>query len=206
MVGQGSIYIDCLGGTLLTGCYDTDHPLSCQEEANARKEILRMAKAQMGSVATEYMPVDYLADTVDLGSFFPIHFGADLSPRPVPVPLYQLVYHDAVLNYDTEGSYGFYGSEYLLYVALYGMLPFSLEPISLRLSKALRTAYGAEMVNHRCLEPVSVERDGDGCFWTRGVQETTFADGTVVVANFDRDPYYYAGQRIAGRDFAIQKT
>ncbi|MDD5598526.1 MAG: hypothetical protein PHV82_11320 [Victivallaceae bacterium] len=90
----------------------------------------------MGSVATETAPSDYLNEVVDLGAFGGIHSQTvNAGTSPCPVPLYQLVYHDSVLNYTSESTYNFYGSEYLLYVALYGLLPFSLEPVSLRLSE-----------------------------------------------------------------------
>jgi len=115
------------------------------------------------------------------------------------------VYHDSVLNYTHEGYFPFYGSEYVLYVALYGLLPYGLDDTSLRLSQGLRSAYTAAMEACEHLTPISVRQDEDGCFWTSGVQRTRFGDGTVVVANFNDEPYEYAGRTIAARDFLITR-
>jgi len=205
MLGRGSIYIDCFGGGFISGCFDSRHPCNRQTEVDTRKAIFQLAKQHLGSVATEDLPADHLADTVDLGSFFPVHPTANLSPRPLPIPLFQLVYHDSVLNYTHEGYFPFYGSEYVLYVALYGLLPYGLDDTSLRLSQGLRSAYTAAMEACEHLTPISVRQDEDGCFWTSGVQRTRFGDGTVVVANFNDEPYEYAGRTIAARDFLITR-
>jgi hypothetical protein len=141
-----------------------------------------------------------------MGAFFSIHASPHLfgnSQRPVPIPLFQLVYHDSMLNYVGESYNKFYGDEYLLYAALYNLLPFSLEDISLRLSRELRNTYKAEMVEHKFLTEGKITYSKDGCFWTEGVQETNFSDGTTIIANFDKEPYSFNGRVIKGRDFII---
>ncbi|MFA6715327.1 MAG: DUF5696 domain-containing protein [Victivallaceae bacterium] len=209
MLGRGSIYIDVLGCVAPLECYHKNHPMGRRTDAARRKELLQYIKNEIGSVATETAPSDYLNEIVDLGAFGGIHFqgvNVGTSPCLVPVPLYQLVYHDSVLNYTVESAYNFYGSEYLLYVALYGLLPFSLEPISLKLSKELREAYKSEMVSHEFLEKAVVKRDEESCFWTGGVQKTVFSDGTEVIANFNDTPYCYDNEKIEARNFLIKKV
>ncbi len=206
MVGRGGIYLDCFGGGSITGCHAPAHPLTRQGEVEARKEIYRFARGLMGSVATEYTPTDCYADVVDLGAFFYCHLPVTMDRPPVPVPLFQLTYHDSVLNYNTEGAFGFHGSEYLLLVASYGLLPFSLEPISLRLSRELRQAYTAELVEHDFLVAPSVRRDEEGQAWTSGVARSRFGDGTEVLANFLDEPYPHDGELIAPREFVLRQT
>ncbi|OGV46006.1 MAG: hypothetical protein A2017_22235 [Lentisphaerae bacterium GWF2_44_16] len=208
MLGKGSIYIDVMGCTRFHECHNDMHPMGHQDDMEARKKFFKYVKEQIGSVATEGCPSDCMNDVIDLGAFCYLHrvnVNPQTSPYPIPVPFWQLVYHDSILNYTSESTFRFYGSEYLLYVALYGLLPFSLEPISLKLSKELRTAYEAEMLYYDFLEPLTVSRDEKGCFWTSGVARSVFSDGTEVIANFNNAPYNYEDIEIAPRDFIIRK-
>ena len=78
-----------------------------------------LARKEFGSVATEAAPADYCADVVDLGAFF--FFTQKIHPGfidPVPIPLWQLVYHDSVLGYTGEGLCGYSGGDYLAMTAL----------------------------------------------------------------------------------------
>ncbi|MCK4401054.1 hypothetical protein KAW08_01970 [bacterium] len=206
MLGRGSIYIDVLGCVALKECFDKKHPMTKEQDAQRRYDIFTMAKKHLGSVASESSPLDFLCGIIDIGAFFPIHANFNLFTdlqRPIPIPLFQLVYHDSVLNYTSESYTKFYGDEYLLYVALYNLLPFSLEDISLRLSRELRETYKAEMTSHKFITEPKITFSKDGCFWTEGVQETNFSDGTTVIANFNKEPYSFNGKLIKGRDFII---
>ena len=205
MVGKGSIYIDVFGNAKVSECFDKDHPLTREEDANFRIRLFELAKTHIGSVATEGPTHDFLAGVVDMEAFFPIH-APDLfedGEPPLPIPLYQLVYHDSVLNYTTESIYGFYGAEYLLYVALYNLLPFSLDEVSLKLSRELRDTYKSEMLEHKFLTKCGVDFAQDGTCITTGVQQTVFSDGTSVVANFETESYMHGQEEIAARSFAV---
>ncbi|MDD2706476.1 MAG: DUF5696 domain-containing protein [Verrucomicrobiae bacterium] len=205
LLGRGSIYIDVLGCVQLHECFDPKHPISREMDAKWRCDIFEEAKKHLGSLTTEGTPSDYLCGVVDLGAFFYVHsfLPPVAAPQPVPVPLFQLVYHDSVLNYASESYTRFYGSEYLLYVALYNFLPFSLEEISLRLSKEVRDCYRSEMVDHEFLSSASVDRMTDGCFQTHGVQRTRFANGMSLVANFGGKACRIGKTTIRPRDFAV---
>jgi len=207
MLGRGSIYIDVFGNLPLHECFDERHPLTRSEDACQRKRLLEQAKEYIGSIATECWPFDFLADTVDLGAFFPIHapYLFEDIELPLPLPLYQLVYHDSVLNYTTESIYGYYGTEYLLYAALYNLLPFSLEDISLKLSRELRDTYKAEMVEHRFLTENRARVTKNKGYQTRGVQQTVYSDGMEVVANFGSEGYLYGKEEIKARSFGAFK-
>ncbi len=207
MVGKGSIYIDVMGGkTSLYECFDGAHPLTRQADAKLREQVFRLAKRYFGAVATESTPKGFLAGVVDLGAFIRVHFfdySFGGSQRPIPIPLFQLVYHDSVLNFLTESRQMFYGDEYLLYVALYNTLPFSLENISKFLSTTLRETFCSEMIEHKFISDSQVVATNDGCYWTDGVQKTVFEDGTTIIANFSREEFCYQNNTIKARDFGI---
>ncbi|MBQ4090874.1 MAG: hypothetical protein IJC64_01005, partial [Clostridia bacterium] len=148
-------------------------------------------------------------DVVDIGAYGGLHYGgfpvrAD-GPVPVPVPMWQMVYHDSVMNYFGEGYSPVHGSEYQLYQALYTLLPTNFDDHSKRLSFELRSAYTAQMLNFEELEPRSVTIEPDGSLRTSGVARSVYADGTEVIANFNDEPYDYNGEIIAARGYVIKK-
>lgn len=208
MLGKGSIYIDVLGCAKLESCHSPSHPQGKREDVASRREMFKFIKKHMGSVATEGTPGDCYADVVDLGAYCYYHMTACnplTEPIPIPIPLWQLVYHDSLLNYTSESTFKAHGSEYILHVALYGLLPTQFDEVSKKLSFELRETYKAEMLSHKFLEKFAVERDSAGCFWSDGVAKTVFSDGTSVIANFKKTPYEYDGQIIPARDFIITK-
>ena len=207
MLGRGSIYIDVVGCTSLDSCHNPAHPQGKKGDAASRVKLLQYIKNIMGSVATEGSPADYLARTVDLGAFCGLFMNFAITPGmkniPKPIPLWQLVYHDSVLGYISEDTYGIYGQEYILYCALYGMLPTQFDEVSKKLSFELREAYKAEMLSHEFLTPCEISRSEDGCYHLTGVQKSEFSDGTIVIANFSETPFSYKGREVKGRDFLI---
>ena len=123
-------------------------------------------------------------------------------PLPVTVPLWQLVYHDSVLNYVAEGGYTterfrISGGDYLAFLALYGLLPTQFDKKELYLSQTMREAYTSEMIRHEYLTPV---RNG-----FRAVAHSLFGDGTEVVANFTDSPFLYEGRETPPHDFILFK-
>ena len=207
MVGKGSLYVDVMGGkTPLYECFDGAHPMTRQTDAALREDVFRLAKRYFGTVATESTPKGFLAGVVDMGAFIRVHFfdySFGGSQRPIPIPLFQLVYHDSVLNFLTESRQMFYSDEYLLYVALYNTLPFSLENMSKYLSFALRETYVSEMIEHQFMSDSRVVASTDGTYWTNGVQKTLFEDGTTIIANFSGEEFAYQNNTIKAREFAV---
>ena len=114
--------------------------------------------------------------------------------QPFAVPFWQLVFHDSVLN--TTGCHPFLKVEdYYPMMALYGLLPRSLDADSLRLSKELRSAYKAEMIRHQFLTPVKE------CY--HAVARTDFSDGTTVYANLTDKAYEADGIALEPHSFKI---
>ncbi|MBQ9367981.1 MAG: hypothetical protein IJT83_09390 [Victivallales bacterium] len=166
--GRGCIYIDVLGCTSCEPCFHPDHPGSARDDAMMRKEILREAKRHFGAVATESSPRDCFLDCIDLGAYIGLSRWQN-ALNAISIPLWQLIYHDCVLNYAGIGTCGVIGSEYRAYQALYTLLPTSFDSHNLRISKELRSTCLEEMVSHEFL-------DGNR-------QKTTYADGTSIIAS-----------------------
>lgn len=206
MLGKGSIYIDVIGHYPFQSCHHHNHSMSKRDDMKLRREIMKYAKKQAGSLALEGAPFDCFTDIADVGAYCSIfinQINQTCKQIPQPVPFWQLVYHDSILNYTCESAFGVHGSEYLLYLALYAMLPTQLDDASKRLSFGLRNAYTAEMLSHEFIEPSSISFNDNGSFHTSGVARTVFSDGTEVVANFNQTEYNYREQIIPVRDFII---
>lgn len=200
MTGRGSIYIDVMGFVPPHACRHPEHPQPRKEDLKSRRRLFALARKEFGSVAMEAAPADYCADVVDLGAFF--FFTQKIHPGfidPVPIPLWQLVYHDSVLGYTGEGLCGYSGGDYLAMTALYGLLPTSLDETGRRFSFELRSAYCAEMLSHEFL-PVADENGGKA-FAAR----TVFSDGTEVVANCSDEPLTFGKLILDSHSFHIGK-
>ncbi|MBP3394222.1 MAG: hypothetical protein J6M38_06875, partial [Lentisphaeria bacterium] len=190
-------------------CRSANHPLTRRQDEENRREIFRIAKQYFGAVAVEGCGTDHFADIIDIGAYGGLHFSG-LSPRTpgaaaVPVPLWQMVYHDSVMNYFGEGYSPVHGSEYRLYQALYTLLPTAFDEHSKRISTELRSAWSAPMVDFEELIPRTVFRRDDGSFRTHGVARSVFGDGTEVIANFNETEFICGSLRIPPREYHIRK-
>lgn len=207
--GPGCIYIDVLATVSLLCCRSAAHPATRLENWKNNRAIFELAQTCIGALAVEGCGTDLYADLVDIGAYGCLHlqnfpYRAD-GPIPVPVPMWQMVYHDCVLNYLGEGYTPVHGSEYRLYQALYTLLPTAFDEHSKRISFGLRSAYVAEMIDFEEITQRTVTMESDGSLRTHGVARSVYADGTEVIANFNEEPYVYAGDVIPARDFVIRK-
>lgn len=188
LLGRGSIYIDVMG-CALRECRSAEHPASRREDLRCRREILKEVKRHFGALASELLPADCYADIADVGAYTAIGQKYE-GVRSCYVPLWQLVYHDSVMNFTGEG-FGAFGRTYLNYCAVYGMLPCSLDEKGLRLSRSLRSAYTAAMTDFRYLD--------DDCT----VMCSRFEDGTVVAANNSGAPFVFGNAEIAPGEYEV---
>ncbi len=188
LTGRGSIYVDVFGCSPLMRCFDPHHPMKESEDLQTRKQLLAFLADQFGSVATEGAPADYFADVIHMGafcSFLPLCADSDeLEEPPLPIPFWQLVYHDSVLNYTCEAAFGPQGAAYQSFVALYNLLPTAFDTESLRFSHEMRSTYTSELLSHEFIGPVRSFRDSDGKAAFTGKVRTRYADGTSVEAEF----------------------
>lgn len=166
------------------------HPITRSDCARYRRECFDLLRAR-GYVVSSEEPADYLIRSLDLvhhGPYatYPNIGGGDASG--IPVPLFNLVYHDSLLlpwEMGDNGGWGVPKSDAAwLHCLLNAGLPYvgpgaSAEQIA-RVNKAVALAQRLglqEMVNHELLDASTRK------------QRTTYADGTTVTVDFDAKTY-----------------
>jgi len=182
-------YLDVFSVVPPDECYQTEHPVTRTECLRYRGEALNFVRSYGGIVSSEE-PSDWSVPYLDL-----VHHGPfGLNPNPghgkamgIPVPLFNLVYHDALFTPWSldRGAWGIPEKDlgFLHALANGGMPYLGLNPSAEELERArLVTRLHArvallEMSRHEFL-------DGG---WRR--QRTTFADGTQVTIDLDRDEW-----------------
>lgn len=182
-------YLDVFSVVPPDECYAPEHPVTRAECLSYRGECLDSVRAWGGVVSSEE-PSDWSIPHLDL-----VHHGPyALRPNPghgpamgIPVPLFNLVYHDALLTPWSLGR-GAWGIPETDLGFLHGLgnagLPYlSLDPNDeelqrVRLMCALHRRVGLlEMTGHRFLDA------------TRRRQEFSYADGTRVTIDLAKDTW-----------------
>ena len=182
-------YLDVFAVVPPDECYNPEHPVSRADCLRYRGKCLDFIHSQGGIVSSEE-PADWAIPHIDL-----VHHGPyALVPNPgrgpamgIPVPLFNLVYHDALLLPWSlgKGAWGIPENDlgYLHGVANAGLAYLSLNPgekelVRVRTMCALHERVGLlEMTNHEFLDE-SFRK-----------QRTTFADGTKVTIELDSDTF-----------------
>ncbi len=176
-------YLDVFSIVPPDECWHPEHPVSRTESLQLRLECLRYIRAQWG-IASSEEPCDWA-----LGELALVHHGPwPLSPNPgkgpalgIPVPLFNLVYHDAVvvpwLAEEGRGGWGCPDGDITwLYALANGAIPyFNFTDTDEELRKKQIICDLHRRVG--CLEMVSHAFEDADCRRSR----TRFADGTEVV-------------------------
>ena len=182
-------YLDVFSVVPPEECYNPEHPVARTECLRYRGECFDSVRAWGGVVSSEE-PSDWSVRYLDL-----VHHGPfALNPNPgkgpamgVPIPLFNLVYHDALLMPWSlgRGEWGIPEKDlgYLYALANGGMPYLGLNPNPEQLQQ-VRTLCSLhqrvallEMTRHEFLDD------------TRRRQRTTFADGTRVTIDLDSDKW-----------------
>ena len=169
------IYIDVIGYIPPDQDFNPEHPTTRTEAMRGQADLMNWAGHNLGFTATE------------AGSDWVIPFTDSVNQsgglgRTIPIPLYQLVYHDAVLISYGEGRRG--GHNNLLLGLLCGGVPeLPVNPKQVNAdSSALMKKMAAlnkrvallEMTSHEFLDP------------GRTRERTTFSDGTTVTVDWSK--------------------
>jgi hypothetical protein len=168
------IYIDVIGYVTPDEDFNPEHPTTRSDAMRGQIECLNWARNNLGFTATE-SGSDWVIPYVDCVN------QSGGTGKCIPVPLYNLVYHDAVfISYGGQRTGG--RSNLLMGLLCGGVpeLPVSADDEEslalLRQMAALhRRVALVEMTNHEFL---GKERHGE---------RTTFADGTTVTVNWEVD-------------------
>jgi len=182
-------YLDVFAVVPPDECYQPEHPATRTDCLAFRGMCMDFIRSTGGVVSSEE-PADWALPHIDL-----VHHGPyALTPGPgsgpamgVPIPLFNLVYHDALLLPWSlgRGSWGIPEKDlgYLHGLANAGLPYVSLSPGDEELERvrtmcALHERVGLlEMTNHEFLDDSYRQ-------W-----RTTFADGTTVTINLDEDTF-----------------
>jgi hypothetical protein len=166
------IYIDVIGYVPPDEDFNPEHPTTRTDALRGQAEMLTWARHNLGVTATE-AGSDWVIPYVDI-----VNQSGSVG-KCVPVPLYNLVYHDAVIVSFGAGRSG--GEKNLLLGLLCGgvpELPVTEEPSAdsmplIRKMAALHKRVGLlGMTNHEFLNP------------DRTRERTTFSDGTTVTVDW----------------------
>lgn len=182
-------YLDVFAVVPPDECYNPEHPASRADCLKYRGMCFDFIRSKGGVVSSEE-PADWAIPHIDL-----VHHGPfALDPGPgqglaagIPIPLFNLVYHDALLLpwFLGKGGWGIPETDlgYLHGLANAGIPYLALEPDEEQLKKVrtmceLHRRVGLlEMTSHEILDKASRRR------------RTTFADGTSVTIDLDKDTF-----------------
>lgn len=185
-------YLDVFAVVPPDECYHPDHPATRADCLRYRGMCMDFIRSTGGVVSSEE-PADWAIPHIDLVHHgpFALHPGPGSGPAMgIPIPLFNLVYHDALLLPWSMGKGGWGIPEtdlgYLHGLANAGMPYLSLSPSGEELEQvhtlcALNQRVGLlEMTNHEFLDD-SFRR-----------QRTSFADGTTVTIDLEKDTFEIA--------------
>jgi hypothetical protein len=167
------IYLDVIGYVPPDADFNREHPTTRSEAMAGRIACMNWARQNLGIVATE-AGADWVIPYVDV-----INQSGGGS-KAILVPLYNLVYHDAVIV-----SYGARDQQSLLRGILNGGVPeLPITPTDEKMLALMRTMMALhkrvgllEMTRHEFLDP------------NYRKERTTFADGTTVTVNWDENSF-----------------
>lgn len=183
-------YLDVFSVVPLEESTAAAHPVTRSECAQHRQECFDLLRAR-GYVVSSEEPTDYLAPHLDLVHHGPYgtypHYGGG-DARGIPVPLWNLVYHDCLLlpwEMGEDGGWGIpRGDAAWLHCFLNAGMPYvglgpdEAQVLRVKDACALNQRLASqEMVNHEFLDS-SYRR-----------QRATYADGTTVTIDLDAKTY-----------------
>jgi len=183
-------YLDVFSVVPLEESFQPAHPMSRSDCARYRRECFNILHAR-GYVMSSEEPTEYLCSGIDLVHHGPYPTAPNLGGGNrvgIPVPLFNLVYHDALLmpwNMGEDGGWGIpNGDAGRLHCLLNAGLPYvdpgADEQMVARVKEAAalnKRCAMLEMTNHEFLDA------------TFRKQRTTFSDGTAVTVDFDAKTY-----------------
>jgi hypothetical protein len=172
---QGS-YNDVFGYIPPDEDFNPERPCTRTESMKYRAAVLNWVRANLGIVGTEDA-ADWIVPYVDYATSRtnrnPSSGNDETSKDAIPVPLYDLVYHDAIVTIESGLRSVLYGGP-----ASLGRGRDQIADDEIRRRAALHKRIGLlEMTKHEFLDP------------QRRKERTTFADGTMITVDWDKNTY-----------------
>jgi len=182
-------YLDVFAVIPPDECYHPEHPVTRRQCLAYRGDCFDFIRTQVGVISSEE-PADWAIPHLDLVHHAPFALDPNPGKGPamgIPIPLFSLVYHDAIcIPWSLgRGAWGIPDKDlgYLHGLAHAGLPYLSLSPSQEELERVStmgklhqRLAL-MEMTDHRFLDN------------TYRKQQTVFADGTIVTIDLDKDSF-----------------
>jgi hypothetical protein len=174
-------YLDVFSIVPLEESYQDIYPMTRSDCAVYRKQCLDLLRAR-GDVVSSEEPVDEFLPNLDLVHHAP-WFTFNEKPG-IPIPLFSLVYHDAILVPWTMSEAGGWGirdeDAGRLHCLLNAGLPY-LDP-GASPEQIIQVQEAAELAKRLAHEPMTNHEFVEGNLRR---QRTTFGDGTQILVDFD---------------------
>ena len=177
-------YLDVFSVVPGDECYHPEHRMSRTECYKYRRQCFDYIRSHWGLVSSEE-PVDWAVRTLHLTHHAPWAKDSEGNTFGIPIPLFTLVYHDAIVTpFETgrkRGSYYYAATEIpFLHALISAGMPYLSEDAvaeDVAAANVVAELHGRvgmqEMTGHKLLSP-----DGRK-------QQSTYADGTVVTVDQD---------------------
>ncbi len=184
------VYLDVFSVVPLEESYESFSPVTRSECAQYRKEAFQVLKSK-GYIISSEEPTEYLASVIDLVHHGPYWLQPSLNGGEkvgIPIPLFNLVYHDSLImpwGITDDGGWGIPNGDagYLHCILNAGMpyLSINADEKEITFVKELCTlakhCQFLELVNHEFLDD------------TYRKQKATYSDGTTIIVDFDKKTY-----------------
>ena len=205
-----SYYLDTCTAAQMYECYDPDHPMTRREDRTYKRELLEYLAAQGwivgGEAGTDWaVPVCTFFEGMP-GQSVGLNQGIESAGFGIMIPLFNLVYHDAVVCYWQHGQP--FGREDHVNHVLHDLM--SAQPSSWSfiqdqwndLKPLIQQCYQLLGALHAQTAHAAMT---DHVFLTTGfeLQKSVFSDGTEVIVNFDIRSHDYNGKAIAPKGFWV---
>ncbi len=183
-------YLDVFSVVPLDESAQAAHPVTRTQCAEYRRDCFDLLRAR-GYVVSSEEPTDYLVRSLDLVHHAPYSTSPNIgggAATGIPVPLFNLVYHDSLLQPWDMGENGGWGipdgDAGRLHCLLNAGLPY-VHP-GAPAQQIARVQEAAELARHCGLMEMTSHEFLDE---TRRKQRTMFHDGTSVTVDFDTKEY-----------------
>ncbi|MGC8737832.1 MAG: DUF5696 domain-containing protein [Candidatus Hydrogenedens sp.] len=184
------VYLDVFSVVPLEESYESFAPVTRSECGEYRKEAFRFLKSK-GYIISSEEPTDYFVSVIDLVHHGPywIQPSFDNGEKVgIPIPLFNLVYHDSLImpwSITEDGGWGIPKGDagYLHCILNAGMPYLNISADEKEISRIKELCSIAkhcqflELVNHEYLDD------------TYRKQKTTYSDGTTITVDFNNKTY-----------------
>ncbi|HOL18869.1 MAG TPA: DUF5696 domain-containing protein [Candidatus Hydrogenedens sp.] len=184
------VYLDVFSVVPLEESYESFAPVTRSECGEYRKEAFRFLKSK-GYIISSEEPTDYFVSVIDLVHHGPYWLRPSLDNGEsigIPIPLFNLVYHDSLImpwSITEDGGWGIPKGDagYLHCILNAGMPYLNISADEKEISRIKELCSIAkhcqflELVNHEFLDD------------TYRKQKTTYSDGTTIIVDFDNKTY-----------------